>query len=50
MRAAMVVGYLMFQLFAGLYETGWVDGVASPNEDAGLVQAYDGDPPPPSWP
>jgi hypothetical protein len=53
MRVAMLVGFLVFQLAAGLYETGWVvEGVASPDSDGGMVQAFDGDnpPPPPSWP
>jgi hypothetical protein len=52
MRVAMVVGILMFNLIAGLYEGGWALN-ASP--DAGLsdtqeVHAFDGFPPPPSWP
>ena len=50
MRVAMVVGMLMFNVLAGLYESGWALN-ASP--DAGLsdVQAADDQtPPPPSWP
>jgi hypothetical protein len=50
MKVAMLVGMLMFNVIAGLYESGWVDGAASPDSDAGLVQALDTEPPPPSWP
>jgi len=49
MRVAMLVGVLMFNVIAGLYESGWTLNV---NPDAGLsdVQAMDDVPPPPSWP
>ena len=52
MRVAMLVGFLMFNVIAGLYEGGWA---LDPSADAGLsagdVQACDGEvPPPPSWP
>jgi hypothetical protein len=46
----MLVGVLMFNVIAGLYESGWAVN-ASP--DAGLsnaeVQSFDF-PPPPNWP
>jgi hypothetical protein len=52
MRVALLVGVLMFDMFAGLYDIGWLD-VAAP-EDAGQVQACDDvwppPPPPPSFP
>jgi hypothetical protein len=48
----MLVGFLMFNVIAGLYESGW--GL-DPSTDAGLseagqVQACDDTYPPPSWP
>jgi hypothetical protein len=45
----MLVGVLMFNVIAGLYESGWGLNLSS---DAGLsdVQAMDDAPPPPSWP
>ena len=51
MRVAMLVGMLMFNVIAGLYENGWSLNVSP---DAGLsdgreVQACDF-PVPPSWP
>lgn len=51
MRVAMLVGVLMFNVIAGLYESGWSLNVSP---DAGLsdgrdVQALDF-PVPPSWP
>jgi hypothetical protein len=50
MRVAMLVGVLMVNVIAGLYQSGWVaDGEVS--NDAGLVQAYEDIlPPPPNWP
>jgi hypothetical protein len=53
MRVAMVVGILMFNLIAGLYASGAsLDASTDAGlADAGQVQAYEGDtPPPPSWP
>jgi hypothetical protein len=53
MRVAMVVGILMFNLVAGLYESGGALDASTDAglADAGLVQAYEGElPPPPSWP
>jgi hypothetical protein len=53
MRVAMLVGVLMFNVIAGLYQSDWALN-ASP--DAGFsngsqVQAFDGEfPPPPNWP
>jgi hypothetical protein len=53
MRVAMLVGMLMFNVIAGLYESGWAlngspdDGLSG----AGQVRAFEGEfPPPPSWP
>ena len=49
MKVAMLVGVLMFNVIAGLYESGWL-GETEPSE-AGQVQACDDAfPPPPSWP
>jgi len=53
MRVAMLVGFLMFNVIAGLYDGGWgLDASADAGlSDGGQVQAYDGDaPPPPNWP
>ena len=53
MRVAMMVGVLMFKVIAGLYEGGWALDASTEAglSDAGRVQAYDGDwPPPPSFP
>ena len=53
MRVAMLVGVLMFNVIAGLYGSNWGDSSLSAgfSADAGQVQAYDGEvPPPPSWP
>jgi hypothetical protein len=49
MRVAMLVGLLMVNAIAGLYERGWTVNV---NPDASLsdVQAMDDVPPPPSFP
>ena len=52
MRVAMLVGVLMFNVIAGLYESNWGFNV-SPDaglSDGGPVQAFDDFPPPPSWP
>ncbi len=51
MRVAMLVGFLMFNVIAGLYESGWA---LDPSTDGGLsgggdVHACD-DVPPPHWP
>jgi len=51
MRVAMLVGMLMFNVIAGLYESGWAQN-ASPDpslSDGGDVHACE-DFPPPSWP
>lgn len=48
MKVAMLVGMLMFNVIAGLYESGWLD--ASEPSAAGQVQACDDSVPPPSWP
>ena len=53
MRVAMVVGALMFKMIVGLYESGLaLDANAGAGlGDAGQVQAFEGDtPPPPNWP
>jgi len=51
MRVAMLVGALMFNLLAGLYESGWALDVST---DAGLSDRGDvratSDFPPPAWP
>ena len=49
MRVAMLVGALMFNVIAGLYESGWTQNV-SPDASLSDVQAMDDVPPPPSWP
>jgi hypothetical protein len=48
MKVAMLVGMLMFNVIAGLLETGWLDESA-PSE-AGQVHSFEGFPPPPNWP
>ena len=50
MRVAMLVGVLMVNAIAALYESGWaLDASTDAGLSAGEVQAYDGDlPPPPS--
>jgi hypothetical protein len=48
MKVAMLVGMLMFNVIAGLYESEWLDDTGS--SDLGQVHICDGDPPPPSWP
>jgi hypothetical protein len=52
MRVAMLVGVLMLNVIAGLYESGWALNTSSDAglSDAGQVHACDGFPPPPSWP
>ena len=52
MRVAMVVGLLMFNVIAGLYESGLaLNASTDVGSDTGQVQACeDGFPPPPSWP
>ena len=52
MRVAMLVGVLMFNVIAGLYESGWGSNMSidAGLVDAGQVQAFDDFPPPPSWP
>ena len=51
MRVAMLVGFLMFNVIAGLYDSGWALDAST---DAGLadgqVSAFDDYPPPPSFP
>ena len=49
MRVAMLVGLLMVNVFAGLYESGWILN-SSPDASLSDVQAMDDVPPPPSWP
>jgi hypothetical protein len=52
MRVAMLVGVLMFNVIAGLYESGWALN-GSPDaglSDVGQVHACEDFPPPPSWP
>ena len=48
MKVAMLVGMLMFNVIAGLYESEWLGAAGA--SDLGQVQACDGDIPPPSWP
>lgn len=49
MKVAMLVGMLMFNVIAGLYQTGWL-GASEPAE-VGQVRACDDIlPPPPNWP
>jgi hypothetical protein len=49
MKVAMLVGMLMFNVIAGLYEVGWL-GESEPSE-AGQVRSCDDIfPPPPNWP
>jgi hypothetical protein len=50
MRVAILIGALMFNVIAGLYQSGWVtDGGLS--NDAGQVKACEDIlPPPPNWP
>jgi len=48
MKVAMLVGILMLNVIAGLYEGEWLDDSGS--SDLGQVQVCDGGPPPPSWP
>ena len=53
MRVAMLVGVLMFNVIAGLYQSDWaLDATADEGlSGAGEVQAYDDIlPPPPNWP
>ena len=47
MKVAMLVGMLMFNMIAGLYNVGWL-GESEP-VDAGQVHICDW-PPPPNWP
>jgi hypothetical protein len=48
MKVAMLVGMLMFNVIAGLYEVGWLGGSA-PSE-TGEVHVCDWPPPPPTYP
>jgi hypothetical protein len=48
MKVAMLVGMLMFNVIAGLYESGWLD--ESVPSELGQVQICDSPPPPPNWP
>lgn len=49
MKVAMLVGVLMFNVIAGLYQSDWLGDSGS--SDLGQVQACeDNFPPPPSWP
>jgi len=52
MRVAMLVGFLMFNLIEGWYESGWaLEASTDAGLSAGEVQACEGDsPPPPNWP
>ena len=49
MRVAIVIGLLMVNVIAGLYESGWTLNV-SPDERLSDVQAMEDVPPPPSFP
>jgi hypothetical protein len=48
MKVAMLVGMLMFNVIAGLYEGDWLGDSGS--SDLGQVHICEGDPPPPSFP
>ncbi len=54
MRVALLVGVLMFDMLAGFYEIGWLDGGVISPDGGGTVTAMDDNwpppPPPPSWP
>ena len=53
MRVAMLVGVLMYNVIAGLYQSDWAPNASTDAglSDAGQVQAFDGEfPPPPNWP
>jgi hypothetical protein len=51
MKVAMLVGMLMFNVIAGLYERGWAATDGGLSDDAGQVRACDDIvPPPPNWP
>jgi hypothetical protein len=52
MRVAMLVGFLMFNVIAGLYDGGWALDASTDAglPEAGQVHAYDDFPPPPSYP
>ena len=51
MRVAMLVGVLMFNVIAGLYESDWALNASTDAglSDAGEVHSLDF-PPPPNWP
>ena len=49
MRVAMLVGVLMVNVIAGLYESDWTLN-SSPDTSLSDVQAMDDIQPPPSWP
>lgn len=48
MRVAILVGVLMFNVIAGLYDSGTLN--VSPDMGLSDVQAMEDVPPPPSWP
>lgn len=54
MRVALLVGVLMFDMFAGLYDMGWLDDAVASPDDGGQVKACEDSwpppPPPPSFP
>jgi hypothetical protein len=52
MRVAMLVGALMFNVLAGLYQSGWAldASVDAGLADAGKVRAFEDTFPPPNWP
>jgi hypothetical protein len=52
MRVAMLVGALMLNVLAGLYESGWALDVSTDAglSDVGQVRACEDTFPPPSWP
>jgi hypothetical protein len=50
MRVALLVGVLMFDMFAGLYDMGWLDDAVASPDDAGQVRACDDAWPPPPPP
>lgn len=52
MRVAMLVGVLMFNVIAGLYQSDWGLNTSTDEglSDAEQVHAFDEFPPPPNWP
>ena len=52
MRVAMLVGFLMFNVIEGWYESGWALDASTDAgfSDVGQVHACEDFPPPPSYP